>query len=286
MQYARVKSYAKINLTLDVLNSVGGYHMIDSLVASVDIADLITATRRKDGLINVYMHGEGSENIPPERNNAITAAERYKERFRTNGADINIYKNIPIGAGLGGSSADISGVIKVLSKLYPVENAEELKTLADSLGSDTGYMLSGGWARLGGRGERVTPIETGCKLYIALLIPSGGVSTAECYKMSDGLAKVPHTTQKAAEYIANNDICGLCNSLLNGLFPAAKQLNPDVGEAISELKAFSPMAVNMTGSGSGVYAVFENDEFLRYFKSRYRGKHRVVLTSTVTPKTT
>lgn len=60
MSYARVKSYAKINLTLDITGVSGGYHSIDSVVASIDISDLITVKSRRDRLVSVTMHGEGS----------------------------------------------------------------------------------------------------------------------------------------------------------------------------------------------------------------------------------
>ncbi len=79
------------------------------------------------------------------------------------------------------------------------------------------------------------------------------------------------------------DAAALGKSLSNGLTAAAKRLNAGVGECISELEEFAPLGVNMTGSGSGVYALFENDQFARYAKSRYRGKNSFILTKTVIP---
>ena len=155
----KIKSYAKINLTLEILGVEGGYHLLDSLVASVDMFDLIVLKKRKDKLSRVVMKGMGSESIPPEKNVALKAAELFSETFSKGGAEITVYKNIPIGAGLGGSSADAAGVLNGMAKLYGVEDREKLKALADSLGSDTGYMLSGGFARMQGRGEKVTPLK-------------------------------------------------------------------------------------------------------------------------------
>ena len=148
MSYARVKSFAKVNLTLDITGVNGGYHMLDSVVASIDVADVITARSRRDGQINVTMHGEGSENIDPERNNAVKAARAFMHHFDTCGADIAVWKNIPVGAGLGGSSADVAGVLRAMAKLYNIDDFEAVKAIADSLGSDCGYMLTGGYARL------------------------------------------------------------------------------------------------------------------------------------------
>ncbi|MGN0804467.1 MAG: 4-(cytidine 5'-diphospho)-2-C-methyl-D-erythritol kinase [Candidatus Coproplasma sp.] len=283
MNYVRVKSYAKINLTLDVLGVKDGYHMIDSVVASIDLSDVITVKKRKDNLISIAMHGEGSENIPYESNNAVKAGERFVERFQTNGADITVWKNIPQGAGLGGSSADVSGVLRAMAKLYKIDDMQGVKEIADSIGSDCGYMLTGGFARISGRGEKVKLIEGKPRLSIGLLLPEEGVSTAECYRLSDSLEKSPFTSELAQEAIEQEDVEKLGLSLSNGLLSSAKRLNGRIATAYNELKEFDPLGVNMTGSGSGVYAVFENDEFARYAKSRYLGKCRFVLTKTVTP---
>jgi len=167
----KVKSYAKLNLTLDITGVEGGFHMLDSLVCTVDIFDIIKLKKRKDKLVNIEMHGRGLELLPYEQNNAVKAAESFINCFGTDGADIVIYKNIPVGAGLGGSSADISGVLTGMARLYGVGSDAELKRLADGLGSDTGYMLSGGFARLTGRGERVEKLSLKRKLYAVLLIP-------------------------------------------------------------------------------------------------------------------
>lgn len=281
MNFARVKSYAKINLTLDIAGVKDGYHMIDSVVASIDLCDVVTAKKRKDGLVSVTMHGEGSEAIPHGRNNAAKAAEEFLKRFETGGADVTVWKNIPVGAGLGGSSADVAGVLNAMAKLYDVTDFAAINQIADSLGSDCGYMLTGGWARLSGRGEIVKRLDSNLKLYIGLLVPKSGVSTAECYRVCDSLPRGEYTSGQAEKAVLAGDIGGLCASLSNGLTAAAVSLNGEVGACIQELESFAPLGVNMTGSGSGVYAVFENDQFLRYAQSRYRGKYAFIPTKTV-----
>lgn len=141
MGSVRIKAYAKINLTLFVCGKKDGYHALDSLVASVNLFDAITIKKRKDRLVSIAMHGMGSESIPFEKNNAAKAAELFVEKFGTCGADITVYKNIPMGAGLGGSSADAAGVLNGLAKLYKIDDMAALKLIADQTGSDTRYML-------------------------------------------------------------------------------------------------------------------------------------------------
>ena len=76
----RVKAYAKLNLTLDITGVCGGWHMLDSLVCSVDVFDLIKLRKRKDKLVSVTMHGRGTELLPHENNNAAKAAEAFVDR--------------------------------------------------------------------------------------------------------------------------------------------------------------------------------------------------------------
>lgn len=286
MDYAKVKSYAKINLTLEITGSGGGYHTIDSAAVTVDIADVIAVgKRKKDKLIGVTMHGLGSENIPYESNNAVRAAQAFMDRYDTCGVDITVWKNIPMGAGLGGSSADVAGVLRAMRNLFGLDDEEGLKALADGLGSDCAYMLYGGYARLTGRGEQVEFIPSGMPLDIAIVLPSGGVSTAECYKKYDSLpAGGRGFTSAACAAIEAGDKAELGKNLYNGLFGAACALNGGVGAAYGELESFGPYGVTMTGSGSAVFALFENDSFARYAQSRYRGKNTFILTKTKLPR--
>lgn len=277
METARVKSYAKLNLTLSVTGVKDGFHMLDSIVTSVDVYDLIKVKKRRDKLVSVTMRGMGSESIPFERNNAVKAAEIFIKKYDTCGADITVFKNIPIGAGMGGSSADSAGVINALAKLYKIYDFAGLKLIADMTGSDSRYMLSGGYARLFGRGDIVKSIESRLKLDFLLLVPPDGVGTPECFKKYDSLNGgrfSENSSDRAEELLVSGDKRGFCEFISNDLTSAGKELSPDIEKAVEELKAFDPLAVSMTGSGSGVFAVFENPEFCAYAKSRYIGKFR------------
>lgn len=280
----RVKAYAKLNLTLAVTGAENGYHTLDSLVCTVDLFDLIKLKKRKDNLVTVEMHGQGTETLAYEDNNAVKAAEAYIKAFGTGGADIKIYKNIPVGAGMGGSSADISGVLRGMAMLYGKGGEGQLKELADSLGSDTGYLLTGGFSRLTGRGERVERLKSNLRLNFLLLLPAGGVSTAECYRLYDGLPQEVKSSLPAVDALLKGDAEGLGLSLFNALYAPAVKLNGDVQTALEELENFAPLGVNMTGSGSGVYALFDTPEMCAYAKSRYKGKCRCIQLKSYIPK--
>ena len=258
--------------------------MLDSLVCSVDLYDLIKLRKRRDNKISVEMHGLNTELMPPENNNAYRAAKAFTDRFGTSGADVVIYKNIPLAAGLGGSSADAAGVLRGLAQLYGVGSEKQLKELADGLGSDTGYMLAGGFARLQGRGERVERLDIDSKLNFLALLPDSGVSTAECYSLYDREPSLLRTTDEAVNALKTGDLRALGKHIDNALYKPAIRLNSGVERAYEELKEFDPLGVTMTGSGSAVIALFENAEFCAYAKSRYRGKCKTVILKSVIPK--
>ena len=280
----KVRSYAKVNLSLNILGVSGGYHMIDSVAASVDIWDTVAAKPRSDGLINVYMHGLGSESIPPEKNNAIKAGEAFVSAFGTRGADIEIYKDIPMGAGLGGSSADAAGVLNALAKMYKVKDRAALKALADSLGSDTGYMLEGGFARLTGRGTEISPLVCLKTLYMLLFLPETEVSSAECYREYDRAPDSAGDSGALVRALAAGDFSGICKNVYNALGAPAARLNPEVDEALRAAASFSPSAYAVTGSGSAVFALFESEELCRWAKSRYRGSFYSFCAKTYIPR--
>ena len=183
MKKVKVKIPAKINLTLDIEGVSGGYHLLQSLVVSVNIFDTVRIKARKDSDINVKFGG-----IPVgkagKKSNAYIAAELFKKEFNCGGADINIKRRIPVAAGLGSSSADIAGVLIAYSKLYGIKR--DLTDIAGELGSDVAYMLKGGLAVMHGRGDRVERVaNVKRRFYVLIALAKGGVSTPESYKGFD-----------------------------------------------------------------------------------------------------
>lgn len=73
MYKVRIKAPAKVNFALGITGESGGFHMLDSIVCTIDLFDDVTVAKRSDGMVNITMRGMGSENIPPEANNAVRA---------------------------------------------------------------------------------------------------------------------------------------------------------------------------------------------------------------------
>lgn len=268
----KVKTYAKINLTLNICGVSGGFHDIESLVTTIDLFDAVILSPRKDDKIILKMRGAG-EDILPEKNNAYKAAKLFSETFKTGGADIEIVKRIPLAGGLGGSSADAAGVLNAMKKAYQID--EDVKPLADKLGSDTGYMLSGGFAVISGRGEKVKKIQTDLKLNLVLVYAKSGVNTADCYREFDlsGARGLISDNVAAERALKNSDENGLYKEVGNALYLPASRLNAEVKENLDEMKSLSPKASGMTGSGSTVFGIFETEELCRWAVEKLRRKN-------------
>ncbi len=256
----KIKSYAKINLTLNVGKPADGFHPIDSIVTTVDICDEIILSKRKDDAIRLTMRDLGEYDIKTEENNAYKAAKLFCEEFKTKGANIEIRKRIAIGGGLGGSSADVAGVLRGMKKLYDIDC--DVKPLADKLGSDCGYMLVGGTARISGRGEEVKQFKRDLGGYVVIVYCENGVSTKACYALFDELTGEYFNADNDETELAieSEDFNTLAKNISNGLALPAEKLCDEIRKNLNAIKDLSPAAYSVTGSGSCVFALYETKE--------------------------
>lgn len=254
---AKLKIPAKINLTLDVKKTDGEYHAVRSLVCSVDIFDTIILKSRKDGLITLKEKGIKS-GCSITDNNAVKSAVKYMKETGSNGASITLKKGIPVGAGLGGSSADVAGTLILMEKLYK-KNADIL-SLANSLGSDTGYMLNGGLKVLSGRGDIIDDVDANFDAYFLIITDKTSVSTKKCYQLFDEEKEVKGCTDLAIDFLKDGDTDNFYKVLKNDLYKPALNLLGALKEKILDLKKSGAKTALMTGSGSAVYGIFANEK--------------------------
>lgn len=270
------RANAKINLTLDILGVEDNFHTLKSLVGEIDLADTIIIKKRKDKKITLKILGA---NLPCDQtNNAYKAAKAFMQKFNTCGVDIVVKKKIPIGGGLGGSSADIAGVLNIMKELFNV--SESVDEIASKLGSDVNYMLNGGYALLEGRGERVTKINSNLELFLILLPNKKSLTARECYQAFDKRNKFyPQKSDLAVKYIENGDFEGLKKCLKNDLYVSAKVLIPEIGENLKAINTFENAV--MTGSGSTVYAIFNNRKQRDKEFRRLKKHHNLIKAKTI-----
>ena len=271
MKKVSIKIPAKINLTLDVLGVTDGFHDIKSLVASIDVYDTISIKARKDKKITLISKGIDCE-CQTADNNAYKAGKLFVEKLNTCGADITINKNIPLGGGLGGSSADIAGVLLGMERIY--NTGKKLAPLANMLGSDSAYMLEGGYAIITGRGDKVNKKEIDKILYLLLITESKSTSARGVYKTFDKQEKTfKSCTISAYNALKEGDVERFASIIKNDLTDSACTIVPEMYGNICALKKAGAKASLMTGSGSCVYGVFadkkERDKAYKKLKALY-----------------
>ncbi len=186
----KVKVYAKLNLTLAVGARQGRFHPIDSVVTSVDVFDEVEVQRRADSRVSVCCDG-----IAPEQNSAYRAAKAFQREFSTDGVSIFVKKGIPLGAGMGGSSADAAAVVYCMCKLFGFDvRSEKVHELCAELGSDVNFMLRGGYARMRGKGDDLDFGNLLQQLYFAVTVFDAQLLAADVYAKfdeEDGESKLP-----------------------------------------------------------------------------------------------
>ncbi|MDE5755550.1 MAG: 4-(cytidine 5'-diphospho)-2-C-methyl-D-erythritol kinase [Clostridia bacterium] len=235
MESIKIKVYAKINLYLDITGvRADGYHNLDMLMTSVDIFDTVTAS--KSDISQVTMDGNAVE----DNNTAVKALKLLQDKFNI-AMRVDIVKGIPFSAGMGGSSADASGVFFCASKLYDLP-IDELIPLALKVGCDVPYMLFGGGARVQGVGEIIIPAEIS-SLTLVIAQKSVGSSTKDIY----------------AKYDEVGGESGDGKLHFNALERGAVMLNPQIAIAKADLQKFTD-EVFMTGSGSAYVGIFDDEE--------------------------
>ena len=180
-----VKAYAKLNLWLDITGKRSdGYHTLNTVMRRIDLYDDVSVETCTGGEITVRCD---KPEIPADsRNIAFRAAKAFLTKMRKNvGVNIRIKKRIPVGAGLGGSSADGAAVLIALNELSgrPLDTGG-LCALGAELGADVPFCITGGTAKCTGIGELMQPID--CADFAALIImPEFSCSTAEAYRNYD-----------------------------------------------------------------------------------------------------
>lgn len=262
MKKVRIKIPAKINLSFDIIGKEGKFHKIRSLVASCGIYDAVTLYARKDGLVTLKEKGIKA-GCPVEENNAVKAAKAFINTFGTCGVDIVINKKIPVGGGLGGSSADIAAVLKGMCVLY--NESANIYPLAERLGSDVTYMLNGGYAIISGKGDDVEPLAVSNALHLVVVFGNATTNAGAAYSEFDNLGlKTEISTDGCAKRLTDGDIKGLANEAKNDLYAPSLKFCPEMATAIKELEKFGAYKGLMTGSGSTVFGIFKDKKSAKF----------------------
>jgi len=263
-----LKSYAKLNLYLSVLNKRrDNYHNIRTVFERISLFDRIILKSRPDKKIRIICSGPG---VPKGRSNlCVRAAKLLQEKFAVSeGVDIKLIKRIPVGAGLGGGSSNAATVLLGLNKLWRLNLTKEvLCKLSSRIGCDVPFFvrqINFGQGLL--RGDKIIPLRVPKALHLwhVLVVPKIHVSTPWVYKEWDKISlnegRAGLTTGKSGVKILTSalrkkDLCLIEKSLSNELERVTLKAYPEVRRIKEKLLDLGFKATLMSGSGPAVFTI-------------------------------
>ena len=257
-------AFAKLNLTLDVLGKrEDGYHDIKSIMQTISIRDDVEIDV---GTGEPWTLECSQEGIPTdERNLAWKAAKVYCDSLKKdpNGLTIRITKRIPSGAGMGGGSADAAAVLRALNRHYgsPL-SILALAELGAQVGSDVPFCVLCGTAMCEGRGELLRKLPDMPDCVFVVCKPEFSVSTPELYKKIDQVAIPKHPDHMAMESaLLAGDVAKVADLIYNVFDPVVTADHLEINYIKSICNSYGALGMQMTGSGSAVYAIMPSFEY-------------------------
>lgn len=262
MRETTEKAYAKLNISLDVTEKRDdGFHNMVMVMQTVSLCDdiriTLTDTPRVRARTDLHF-------IPgDERNLAVKAALRYLAEIGETecGADIEIRKRIPVGAGMGGGSADAAAVLRAMNRLFDGRlDGARLTEISGEVGSDVPFCVSGGTALAEGRGEILTPLPDFPECAFVICKPEFSISTPELFKKLDMLRSRHHPdTAGIVEALRAGELAQICRRMYNVFEYVDDRRMRTVAELKNALLDAGALGAVMTGTGSAVFGIFPDE---------------------------
>lgn len=244
---------AKINLFLHILGQADhGYHTLQSLMVFADIGDIVSFDMNAPRGLEVL--GLFADLVPDGQDNLILRARDLMERKAGRYIDfgIRLTKNIPVGAGLGGGSADAAALMHALNDMWGRPFClQQLCEFGLTLGAELPFCLSQQPMLVEGIGEKLTPMPMGSPLHAVLVWPATLLSTREVFL---NFAREPQY-EMPLSHVSINDLPYTKNDLEN----IAIRMAPAIGQALAQI-AHQPACTlaRMTGSGSCCFGLYNS----------------------------
>ncbi|MFZ5822729.1 MAG: 4-(cytidine 5'-diphospho)-2-C-methyl-D-erythritol kinase [Bacillota bacterium] len=253
MDTLELQSYAKVNLTLDVLEKrpEDGYHYVKTVMVPISLADRVVLKRAQ----TLSLHCSPPVPGAPEENLAYRAAELLRAATGyQGGAVIWLEKVIPVAGGLAGGSTNAAAVLVGLNQLWGTGlPAEQLIHLAIRLGSDIPFFIPSRPARVEGVGERLTPIAVAQPFWMVIATPDVAKSTGNVFRLFDELSEVRRPDTEAMEAaLAAGDLKRMAASLGNVFEQVMLPRHPEIGRLKQVMLEAGALGALMSGAGPTV----------------------------------
>lgn len=276
-----LKAPAKLNLILQVLSErKDGYHEIRGVNCSLNLADTIILTKQPKKIEIICSNKE----VPEEdKNLSYQTAKKLKKMVgRADlGVRIEIIKNIPIKAGLGGGSSDAAATLKGLNKLWELNlKAKQLNIIGQKIGTDICYCLIGGVCQISGTGEKVKKLDLKLPKIPIVIVSSetSKPSTAWAYKnldLSFG-GRDAGKTERLIKAIKAKDIQAMAENLENDFEPLMDKSYPIIRKIKEEMIKYGALRAMLAGSGLAVFGLFKNENTAENAHLKLKKKYQKV----------
>lgn len=279
-----IKAFAKINLAIDVKKKdENGYHDIDMVTLPITLHDVL----EMEQLISrhgIFITSDDPSLICDEGNLAFKALKAMEDNFSfSKGYRIQIYKRIPMNAGLGGGSADAAGIIRAICKLYNMDAHDpKIIKVARSIGSDVPFCLLNKPARVLGTGENIIPLDSKLDYHVIIIKPHKGLSTKDVYEKYDTIPEEEreHPDISALiEAIKIGDEQKMFENMKNGLYKPASLLCPVISGILNDFKKMGFPLYSMTGSGNACFALSKDLEQIEKARNYFTSLNYITITA-------
>jgi 4-diphosphocytidyl-2-C-methyl-D-erythritol kinase len=255
---------AKINLGLYILDKrTDGYHNIQSLFYPVPLSDVVEfiapGAQESGKKITCQCYGypldDASDNL------CIRAYNLLKKDFPLPAVRMSLYKNIPVGSGLGGGSADGTFMLKALNEHFSLGLPEEgLSRYALRLGSDCPFFIRNSPSMVTGRGEHITPFDPVLRgVHILIAFPGIRINTGEVYADLEARRPDPSGSAASPGALILKGAGSWKDELSNQFEPFVFRRHPAIRRIKEQLYAMGAFYASLTGSGSAVYGLFREE---------------------------
>ena len=279
MKSLHIRSFAKINISLNITKKrEDGFHELDSVMLPISLHDSLVISKLNsapDNYVTVddFSIGTFSYNLATFSIEKLQSVYHFNDKFR-----ILIHKVIPIQAGLGGGSSNAAYTMKAVNTMLKLgATDEELIELSKSLGCDIPFFIKCKPARVQGVGEILTPITVKNNYYVLLVKPDAGCSTKEVYAISDSMDLKTCNIENVIKALEEGDDDLLAENISNALQEPAIKNVPGIEAIIDELHENGLRMVQVTGSGSAVFALSTNKQLLKKVFKKMDDRYQVEL---------
>ncbi len=274
---------AKLNLTLDVLQKTpDGYHDLRMVMQSVAFGDDLEVELTDDGSFRI---DPGQSYLPADgRNLAVRAARAFLDGTGL-GASIRTVKRTPVCAGMGGGSSDAAAVLRALNKLTGSQkSAAELCAIAETVGSDVPFCVIGGAALAEGRGQRLTVLPPLPDCAIVICKPAFAISTPELFGRIDARkSRLRPDTAGMQDAIRRGDLPGAARRMFNVFEDVLDRRQGEIPAIKSRLLDLGALGAAMTGTGSAVFGLFDDEAAAQTAYEHLSGSYRECYLTRPTP---